>query len=1644
MNYRVLFALLCTLVFCGGNLVHAADLSPNAIVELARALRSKNISPSQRQEGLKTLRESYEKLSRLSFRQAQKYSKTDIAQAQFEIEQLEVFLTLEKCKSNRNLSQSIAEGSSGYNPCKEGQQEPYEPGNKNLWDLNRTIKQVNGINPELVEKDLFRKRIYHRAVTNAVKNLIVLEIGESEVRWTSDQIQNRVSVIVKENCRNCKVLDTRLISGHVTKSVMTDQKSGAIKPQSLLAQTENVCTLLRKNNYDFYPVSIRSSAAAYISPIGQGRNDINVHMKKQIEALRNTVQSGQEALLILTHAMTDLSGGELAHVKLKCLKVDHKLKADQAHNISVMKSAYAEAESNVKKFLAMLKKDLHMKDLVKTEIDDDIEMLTKLAPRAIGEALYEQSDQASAICQVIQKIQKDDEFDETLDEIKIWGSVVVGTGLMFTGVFAPAGATVMGASLSMSALVTGVGINVGVGLHDAYMSSVVKEDSELLRAAAFASGNDLHLYRVSQEEWSRFESLRVSAILNLGLSAADVASLAAPLLKSGKGFRAVNQTLEKTLAEKTIATKEVKAAVPESKVVTQETKLQEAAWSAKEKGDLVEFKKLDSEVKERLATEKVKSIELLTGKAKRSTTSYQVELESGIKGIFKPDALDNPTRYELVVSEVDELLGFGVIPKKVERTIKGTRGSMQYWVEGVSEYSPLEYKKLINRGKSAKDDRIALLDYLFQNADAGPHNILIKENGGQLGIEHEMLYFKGKPGGREFFADDIPGILKNQEVSKALRELDLSKFEATLSQRLTPEETASVMKRVKALKEKVVEAKGKLTESFTIDESVQSSLLPIERKLVEENKLQEAARLALSRGDKESYVKLIDETEKKLKNEKIISKKRRLGEEDGHHERYDIVFENKMRGFFKPENSENLTRYEVAYSKMDEFFEFGVAPKTVERVVDGKKGAMQYFVQNGTHYTDENVASINGHTVDDMFLDKRISFLDFISNNADRHVKNVLNGPHELQWSLDHGEFEKMFKPGVPDFSDKFFNYWSADINVSRALKNWDEVAFRKSMKDLLSESEVNEVIKRVDYVKVSLNNIREKGRLTASSQTVKTLSELETERLGVLIESKPISGVVKNGTSTLPNGNKVFLKKDAMYLQSSKYELAVYKVSDAINLNVVPLTARRSLESSIYTIQSIPENAVVSTRIAGINDQEIRFFEYIFGLTGRDSKSYLQTVDGKLLSLNNGNPNTGGFEFLKGEKEAWVSNPKIQKAFQDLTPENLRKLVGDLLDETQLRQIEHQRKMLKDVFEKSPESMQPIGNDIRLMKEDPYPGLGIEKTKKADLETIEQMNNLGIKYTELPRVQAKTESKLSADLRYSRDQMNKKYLGDHALHEEVLDLRRSTALYQVRASDLPTPGAASPQQLAFLHPEMAQTIDELERHGYKVVVDSSLPTSRIGAYHWGFNNVIALKPNSTWSTFQHEFQHFKFKRGMNALLDQIRDDLRMPRLKVDFHLAMFEANNSAEPYLRLREEHPVIGEMFKLHSETGLGQFAIDETLAVRRQTELLKKYGYNKYSAEYVKARTYALNHQIYELEETQKIVELTDLQKKTLAQASKEKRLLEVLEGRALNNLLASLKNMGPSAAGLASVMILIKKSTQEIIVMQGKDFAVLQVH
>lgn len=187
----------------------------------------------------------------------------------------------------------------------------------------------------------------------------------------------------------------------------------------------------------------------------------------------------------------------------------------------------------------------------------------------------------------------------------------------------------------------------------------------------------------------------------------------------------------------------------------------------------------------------------------------------------------------------------------------------------------------------------------------------------------------------------------------------------------------------------------------------------------------------------------------------------------------------------------------------------------------------------------------------------------------------------------------------------------------------------------------------------------------------------------------------------------------------------------------------------------------------------------------------------------------------------------------------------------------------------------------------------------------------------------------------------------------------------------------------AFSHPEMPEYMKSLKKMGIDLSVDTSLTQTGAGAYY-GIGERIALRPDSTWQTFLHEYQHAQFDAYLRPRLDELTK-------------AVYQEGKSVAdviPYLKqagyTEKEVSRLEKLLKQgHTDTG-----IDESMATGRELDAL---GWKQFIPGVgLGPRSYGATHRANSLAELAASgIRLSDAQKRSLTAAKAQAILIVPIE-------------------------------------------------
>jgi hypothetical protein len=161
-------------------------------------------------------------------------------------------------------------------------------------------------------------------------------------------------------------------------------------------------------------------------------------------------------------------------------------------------------------------------------------------------------------------------------------------------------------------------------------------------------------------------------------------------------------------------------------------------------------------------------------------------------------------------------------------------------------------------------------------------------------------------------------------------------------------------------------------------------------------------------------------------------------------------------------NFRDTWRYNVAAYKLDRLLELGMIPAHVERIYNGKKGSFGWWVDDvlmdeGARLKKKVEAPDAKRWNEQMW---HVRLFDQLIYNVDRNLGNLLIDTEWRIWMIDHTRafrvFDTIKTPG---------NLSRADRRLIDRLRALDKDTLRKTMKDYLTPSEIDTLLKRRDVI---------------------------------------------------------------------------------------------------------------------------------------------------------------------------------------------------------------------------------------------------------------------------------------------------------------------------------------------------------------------------------------------------------------------------------------------------------------------------------------------------------------------------------------------------------------------------------------------------
>ncbi len=98
---------------------------------------------------------------------------------------------------------------------------------------------------------------------------------------------------------------------------------------------------------------------------------------------------------------------------------------------------------------------------------------------------------------------------------------------------------------------------------------------------------------------------------------------------------------------------------------------------------------------------------------------------------------------EIAAYEIDRLIGLGLVPATLERSYRGDRGSLQWWVESEMSEAERAQRRILPPDRQAWGrvmSKVRLFDSLIYNTDRHQRNILITKDWQVVLIDHSRAF----------------------------------------------------------------------------------------------------------------------------------------------------------------------------------------------------------------------------------------------------------------------------------------------------------------------------------------------------------------------------------------------------------------------------------------------------------------------------------------------------------------------------------------------------------------------------------------------------------------------------------------------------------------------------------------------------------------------------------------------------------------------------------------------------------------------------------------------------------------------------------------------------------------------------------------
>ena len=377
---------------------------------------------------------------------------------------------LEKCvvdkNAKRNLDkrilesafQSLSQQNENIIPCQKLLEKSFQP-----ISINKMTQELLAISQNVMKNE-FSKKLSEQVITNNAKSLLGYKLKfDSKFLYPHPQIDIQLNQIVDEVClkRNYQVRRS-LPPDDVCKQQLSPQfkmnllnklkkELPNLAPKEKLTPalaTAQINSAVDRLNQSLTKIDVKTDKGLIFDSAKLDDPKVKSEFDQYMNQYMHEVQNNAGALLLTSELKKSV--GEIKSLQDDDTTKDHKSKkfifkphkkAKSYEVASAIKEVERKMDEHNQRTLSQAQSPIQ-------DRDEALAKMVKNNPFAAGPVLLSNPQLTSQMCETINTINKDDQFDEDLDKYFTVGAAVLGGAILLTGIGTVAGAYLLTGSLT--------------------------------------------------------------------------------------------------------------------------------------------------------------------------------------------------------------------------------------------------------------------------------------------------------------------------------------------------------------------------------------------------------------------------------------------------------------------------------------------------------------------------------------------------------------------------------------------------------------------------------------------------------------------------------------------------------------------------------------------------------------------------------------------------------------------------------------------------------------------------------------------------------------------------------------------------------------------------------------------------------------------------------------------------------------------------------------------------------------------------------------------------------------------------------------------------------------------------------------------